>query len=155
MHLYNFRVITTTSNFWCSLFLVKIDAVRVLALQKWKCWSTVWKEKCPRCPKFERAVADLWVSGVLWARFPDWVTDRRTTVSSQLCSPLFGAPSLGALGSCPSRLPLDPPLREGNVQGKCPQGNARFLIIRALHWTRLNLTKYSLIFIRLTSIYSI
>ena len=47
---------------------------------------------------------------VPWARFPDcapWVTDRRTTVSSSLCSRFFSAPSLGALGSCPSRLPLD------------------------------------------------
>ena len=34
--------------------------------------------------------------------------------SRYFCSPLFGAPSLGALGSCPSRLPLDPPLPSPN-----------------------------------------
>lgn len=30
--------------------------------------------------------------------------------SRHFCFPFFGAPSLGALGSCRSRLPLDPPL---------------------------------------------
>ena len=30
-------------------------------------------------------------------------------------SPLFSAPSLGALGSCPSRLPLDPPLAAASL----------------------------------------
>ena len=33
-----------------------------------------------------------------------------TYLINAFCSLLFGAPSLGTLGSCPSRLPLDPPL---------------------------------------------
>ena len=33
-----------------------------------------------------------------------------TYLINAFCSPIFGAPRLGALGSCPSRLPLDPPL---------------------------------------------
>ena len=41
---------------------------------------------------------------------PPRVTDHRTTASSYLCSSFFDATSLGALDSCPSRLPLDPPL---------------------------------------------
>jgi len=36
--------------------------------------------------------------------------------------PLFHAPSIGAMGSCPSRLPLDPPLarRKGELPGQSP-----------------------------------
>ena len=33
-----------------------------------------------------------------------------TYLINAFCSLLFGAPSLGTLGSCPSRLPLEPPL---------------------------------------------
>ena len=53
----------------------------------------------------------------------------------RFCSHLFGAPSFGALGSCQSRLPLDPPLHVGRYfscvpvcvrQIKRPRSDARW-----------------------------
>ena len=58
--------------------------------------------------------ADLWFL-VLWATFSDCaphVFVMQIRVIFALPS-LFGAPSLGALSSCSSRLPLDPPLVGG------------------------------------------
>ena len=61
-----------------------------------------------------RSEADLWFL-VPWARFPDyappeWRTSCRFALFLLSRLPSLAPPSLGALGSCPSRLPLHPPL---------------------------------------------
>jgi hypothetical protein len=50
-------------------------------------------------------------------------------------SPLFGAPSLGALGSCPSCPPLDPPLIGSLFPAHCPVLMRGDLNLPNIDWT--------------------
>ena len=71
----------------------------------------------------QRQIYGFWCPGQDFQTVPFWVTDRRRQLSPLPPSFFSAPPSLGAPGpgSCPNRLPLDPPMLGVPIVSELPQ----------------------------------